>query len=892
MELQVDDAPEGPRRTILLVDARTEWIRRPNDLLGALLALLGIFAVLLVSVYAVSTTYAVTQDVRTVSNDFVRTILFMPINIVEGVLTFFGPLAILAELIISRRWRSALTAVVAGLVSGVTAVIIVELLEKYLPDSPITSTIVISVYDQQTIMVLPYFAVIAAMLAAAGSRASLVSVKWIWPLLWLVLVLSVVQGYQTLPGALATVFYGIMIGELMRWIIGVLPERATGVQLIRLIRRAGIDVTEVVRSERAIDLHSLDAHRITTSAPLGYTDRFGISQLRAFLERTFAGRGDDADDGDHPAVTGDSPSSLLEIVDGDSATDTEVPEPLVEPIAIYEDYQDYTIPFSSTVSRNYIAVDIDGVAHHVSVLDGDRHLLGQISALWNRLRLRINYREADTSIHQTAHTVTLMTLSAQHAGLVGPDLEGVASSDDSVVIATKLLRAHTLDEIHEDELTDDVLDQLWMLLRYAHSKGLAHRNIHAGCLMLDDGELIITNWHDGKIAASEVSRRIDMAQALAMWTSLVGTERAVASIERCLPPELLVSTAPVLQKSILPSPTQNKLEKKVIQKLREQLAQRVPAAKDVQPLEMHRFSIKTVVTVSIAVVAIWVLLGSMNWADVWEALKQANPFYMVIAFILGLLTYVGAALTLKAYTPETLKLREATLVQVAASIITLVVPAGIGPAALNLRYLNRQGVATALGLATVSLVQIAQLVTTIVLLVVLALSTGELSQLTLPSGSTVIVIGVVILAIASLFLIPQLRRWIRQKIGPTIDQIWPRILWLTTHPERIVFGVGGSIVQSAGFVAAFGFSLASFGYTLPVTTLAVTFLVSNTLGSVVPSPGGIGPVEAALTGGLVVAGVPYSVALSTAILYRLFTFWGRVPLGWVALRMLQRKDLV
>ncbi len=318
----------------------------------------------------------------------------------------------------------------------------------------------------------------------------------------------------------------------------------------------------------------------------------------------------------------------------------------------------------------------------------------------------------------------------------------------------------------------------------------------------------------------------------------------------------------------------------------------MPAAKDVQPLEMHRFSIKTVVTVSIAVVAIWVLLGSMNWADVWEALKQANPVYMVIAFILGLLTYVGAALTLKAYTPETLKLREATLVQVAASIITLVVPAGIGPAALNLRYLNRQGVTTALGLATVSLVQIAQLVTTIVLLVVLALSTGELSQLTLPSGSTVIVIGVVILAIASLFLIPQLRRWIRQKIGPTIDQIWPRILWLTTHPERIVFGVGGSIVQSAGFVAAFGFSLASFGYTLPVTTLAVTFLVSNTLGSVVPSPGGIGPVEAALTGGLVVAGVPYSVALSTAILYRLFTFWGRVPLGWVALRMLQRKDLV
>jgi uncharacterized protein (TIRG00374 family) len=77
-----------------------------------------------------------------------------------------------------------------------------------------------------------------------------------------------------------------------------------------------------------------------------------------------------------------------------------------------------------------------------------------------------------------------------------------------------------------------------------------------------------------------------------------------------------------------------------------------------------------------------------------------------------------------------------------------------------------------------------------------------------------------------------------------------------------------------------------------MTTLAVTDLVSNSVGALVPSPGGIGPVEAALTGGLTVAGIPPATALSVALLYRLLTMWGRVPLGWASLTYLQRRNLV
>lgn len=102
----------------------------------------------------------------------------------------------------------------------------------------------------------------------------------------------------------------------------------------------------------------------------------------------------------------------------------------------------------------------------------------------------------------------------------------------------------------------------------------------------------------------------------------------------------------------------------------------------------------------------------------------------------------------------------------------------------------------------------------------------------------------------------------------------------------------GIIIVNAGFIGAFGASLAALGHSLNFPALAVTFLLSNTAGSVIPTPGGIGPVEAALTGGLTLAGITAAVALSTAVVFRLVTFYIQVPIGWLALRVMQKRNLV
>jgi uncharacterized membrane protein YbhN (UPF0104 family) len=51
-------------------------------------------------------------------------------------------------------------------------------------------------------------------------------------------------------------------------------------------------------------------------------------------------------------------------------------------------------------------------------------------------------------------------------------------------------------------------------------------------------------------------------------------------------------------------------------------------------------------------------------------------------------------------------------------------------------------------------------------------------------------------------------------------------------------------------------------------------------------------VEAALTAGLTAAGLPGVVAVSSVLLFRLLTFWLPVPVGWVALSYLERKQIL
>lgn len=876
-----------PRRSALLIDEEARWIRHPRDLFSASITALAIGGVMLLAIYASSTTLAVTRDVRTATNEILETILFIPVNVLEGLISFFLPLTVIVDIAWHRRWRALITAAGATVSAVGIAFGLLWFFTKYFPLSPLTGQLSDSLTEQSYIWLLPYVAVISAILTVALSGKKTKTARWGWPLLSIVLVLSVLQGNQTLPGALITAFLGTTCGMLARYILGDLPNHAAGVDLVHLVRRAGIDAKLIVRIDELPEEATLQAWVASARTDLGHVDRYGVEQIRAILKQA----GESAENAETGRTAHDDlpytttlplPSpGLIRALDVDA---NEVRDTVLE---------SYHPPIGEEAARNYVVIDADDVAYHASMLDADRQIVGLLATMWSRIVLTTTARHTEATIEAAKDRFALMELAAVSARLVPDRGLHVAATDNSAVILMRVCGGTALDRLDADGIPDSALDEVWDILRHAHQRGLSHGDVQAGVTALRDGHVELLHWENGSIAASEMERRIDMAQTMAMMAGMVGIDRAVASANRCLSADQVISLAPILQRAVIPAQTRAQFhDRKELESLRDRLTEQVPEVGTITPTQLYRFSPRTVVTVTIGLIAVYLLLGSVNFTDLRETLAQANPLWMLFAFGSALFTYLGAAMTLQAYTAEKLPLRESTIVQVAASVVTLVAPAGIGPAALNLRFLHKRRVPTPIALATVTLVQVAQFATTIIFLIVLSLATGEVGRLTLPSGSVLFGVVLAILVIGALMLITPLRQWVARKTRPTIDQVWPRLVWLTTHPSRILYGFAGSIVQTIAFVTCFGGCLASFGYPLPIVTLALTYLLSNSLGSIIPSPGGIGPVETALTGGLSVAGVPYSIAFSTAILYRLFTFWGRVPLGWLALRYLSKREII
>ena len=611
--------------------------------------------------------------------------------------------------------------------------------------------------------------------------------------------------------------------------------------------------------------------------PLGYTEQVRENPLAAPVTED-----SQVDDAEPPALS--TPTSDPEANTITQADDVDLAKVLSQA------HSAALVEGRTSVHRLYAVWDAGGVRRDVTVLDADRQVAGFLSTLWDRIRVKGLSPTRDMSVRPAAEHAALMTLEASRAGVRTPRLLGMAEAAESMLLVTEhVVGARSFDSLGAN-VPESVLDDLWEQIRCAHAAGLAHRAIDGGSVVVDaSGRVWLLDWDAGETISNELSRRVDLAQTLALVASGAGVERAIASASRTLSTSQLASIAPMLQRVVLPSSTREAMGRRgrLLQELRDALVALTPTA-HAEPAKLTRFSSRTVIVIIIGMVALWTLLARMNFEQISAAVAQANIWWILGALVFSLATYLGAGLALVALSPAKLSVWTSTEVHLASSVVSLVAPAGVGGAAINLRFLNRKGVPTPVGVATVALVQIIQFAVTVVLLIILAATTGQSTGLSLPSGWVMVAAIVLVAVVTAALVIPGVRSFLWAKAEPTYRQVWPRLMWILSNPGRLALGVGGTVLLSLSYVLSFAASLWAFGYTLPFSVLAITYLASNTVGSVVPAPGGIGPVEIALTAGLATAGVPGGVALSAAIVYRLVTFWIPIPVGWLSLRRLQK----
>jgi glycosyltransferase 2 family protein len=544
-------------------------------------------------------------------------------------------------------------------------------------------------------------------------------------------------------------------------------------------------------------------------------------------------------------------------------------------------------------SRCYAAVTSGGDQLDIAVFDRDQEAAGALYRLYRLVRLRSQVsRGIPFSLEHAAERSALLSYAMTDASVATPRLRAAIRVDPD---AAALAYEHCAGTALADSTTpnDAQLSRVWGTVLRMHDHSITHRALTADRILITGGDdVVLLDPGNGNFTASDLQRRLDLAQLLTELALLVGPDRAADGALAAVGAAKLDGVLPLLQPVALYRSTRTAVRRQrdILPALRARLAAASPD-QDVPPVRLERVRLRTLVSLVIGVAVAYVLAGQLAEVNIASLIRHADWRWTGVALILSAVTYAASATSMTGFVLERLEFIRTLLAQLAASFVTLVTPAAVGGVALNIRYLQRSGVPSAKASASVGAAQGIAFVLHMLLLVIFAAITGAAAQfhsLRPPVWVYFVLGGLVVLVLAAM-AVPRGRRLLRARLVPTLGQVLPRLLDLAQKPRKLAEGLGGALALTVIYVLCLAACVRALGGVVPIASIAVVYLTGSALGSAAPTPGGLGAVEVALSAGLTAAGLGSATALSSVLLFRLVTFWLPVPAGWVAFNYLQRK---
>jgi uncharacterized membrane protein YbhN (UPF0104 family)/tRNA A-37 threonylcarbamoyl transferase component Bud32 len=560
-----------------------------------------------------------------------------------------------------------------------------------------------------------------------------------------------------------------------------------------------------------------------------------------------------------------------------------------------------TSSVGSTASRHYEITTGSGAQLDLAVFDRDQQAAGAVYRLyrWARLQGQVS-RSAPLSFERAVERRALLSYAVQDAGVPTPRLHSVVrAGSDAGVLAFEHCAGTTLAQ-RGPACTDEELAGVWDAVARLHARDVTHRGLTAERVLFTpggeadpDGQLVmLLDPGSGDVAASDLQKRLDLAQLIVELALAAGPDRATKLAIDKLGGSGIVGVLPLLQPVALVRSTRHELRRRrdVLPAVRKALLAAVPGGEEVTPVQLERIRPRALITMVASIAAAYLLAGELAQASLGHLLASADWLWSLAALALSAATYGAAALSLSGFVTERLNFPRTVLVQLASSFVTLVTPAAVGGAALNVRYLQRRKVPGPAAVASVAVSQVVAFALHILLLAMVAAIAGTSSSTPIrpPVWSYFVAGGLVALA-GGILAFPAGRRMVRARLSPTFGQVSTRLVEIAQTPRKLAAALGGALSLNVAYILCLAACVAAFGGTVPLAKIAVVYLTGVALGSIIPTPGGLGAVEAALTAGLTAVGVPGGVAVSAVLLFRLLTFWLPVPVGLVAMNYLQRR---
>jgi undecaprenyl-diphosphatase len=502
------------------------------------------------------------------------------------------------------------------------------------------------------------------------------------------------------------------------------------------------------------------------------------------------------------------------------------------------------------------------------------------------------------SLRRAVEHEALLALAAQDAGVAVPTLltfATVGESQHAFLVAYERVPGTRLHARAEPPVSDELLRGVWTQVAHLREHRIAHRRLGIeNVLASEDDHVWLIDFAYGELAASDAMLATDVAQLLAATTVEVGPERAVAAAAGVLGPEVLGEVLPRLQSAALDSRTRKVMRHRrgLLHELQAEV-QRVAGVEEVHYEQLQRIRPQTVFMVVALGAAIYFLYPQLADLNTTVArIREASIGWVLVGLVLTGVTFVGAAVSLMGSVPGRLGFGPTLEAQVASAFASRVTPASAGGYALNVRFLQHQGIDAPVAVTGVGLNALGGVLVHVPLLVLFFVLAGKggLDGLHTPSLDTFILIAAVFLVAGVVVaIIPATRRLVVSRGVVAVRNAASGLADVGRHPTKLLLLLGGSLVVTAAYVLALAASVQAFGGGASFVAIGAAYLTAAAVGAAAPTPGGLGGVEAALFAGLTVAGLDNVVALSSVFLFRFLTFWLPIPPGWFALRVLTRR---
>ncbi|WP_344135769.1 lysylphosphatidylglycerol synthase transmembrane domain-containing protein [Saccharopolyspora halophila] len=494
--------------------------------------------------------------------------------------------------------------------------------------------------------------------------------------------------------------------------------------------------------------------------------------------------------------------------------------------------------------------------------------------------------------HEVEHEAYAALLAARAGVRTPPVVLACDVQYAPALLVVQEVSGRRLNELAPGEVDDELLAGIWQQVGRLAAARIAHHDLRAKNILVDEGNqpwlLSFTFSHPG---ADEARCAQDLAEALVSVAAVVGVQRAVTSAIRSLPVEALAGALSNVVPLALPRRVrkQAELDRYFLADLRETLADRLSL-----PIPGFRSPVRVSTVIGLVLIgaAVYLLLPELSdTREVAGALRHAHLGWLAVAVVTGFVAVLLSSISVQGSSRTPIPFWRTLQVQVAAAFTGRTTPGGAGFFGLNVVYLERLGLRRPLAVGVTLLNQAGTGAVAFVVAVIGVFAvglTGTFDQLSVPGRPLLIGGAVVVLVVAGVLVSPFGRR----RLLPQMIEVSGELLETLRHPVRALQLFGGAlgylVISGLGLAA----SLAAIHPNFSWVGVTIVFVVGNTLGHLVPSPGGLGAVEAVLLAGLGAMGIPATAAITAVLLSRFLTYWLPVLPGIAMFRYLQHQEVI